>query len=265
MVTEKNEFARLTEIVFDHLASIQDALREYQSREQRLHGASVSQELQSVVKRVRSVEMEAERTRELLEAEKHKSNHDELTGLPNRAAYNERAFHELRRFKRYHRPLTLAVCDIDFFKKINDQFGHSAGDKSLKVIARYIVSKLRTVDFVARLGGEEFVMIMPETTEEQALSVLDKIRASISKMPFKYNGKPFQITVSFGISEFSSDDTMDTAFERADRALYAAKSAGRNLARVESRKQRKNSGNKVAQLTNSQEFGAPATANLHKL
>jgi len=260
-VAEKNEFVRLSEVVSDHLVSIQDALREYQHKQQ--PNGSVSQQLQSVLKRVRSIEVEAERTRELLEAEKHKSNHDELTGLPNRSAYNERAFHELRRFKRYHRPLTLAVCDIDFFKNINDKFGHSAGDKSLKLVAKYIASKLRTVDFVARLGGEEFVMILPETTEEQAFRVLDKMRASVSKIPFKYNQQPFQITVSLGISEFASDDTMETVFERADRALYAAKTGGRNQSCIESQKKKK-AKNNISHLSDSQEFPKISSASFSK-
>lgn len=246
-MAEKNDFARLTEVVCDHLASIQDALREYQNREYS-HDSSVSRQLQSILSRVRDIESEAERTKELLEAERHKSNHDELTGLPNRSAYSERAFHELRRFKRYHRPLTLVVCDIDLFKSINDRYGHSAGDRSLKLIAKFIVSKLRTVDFVARLGGEEFVMLLPETTEHQALQVLDKIRIAVSRIPFKFKKHPFQITLSFGISELVADDTMETAFERADKALYTAKSSGRNQCRIESKQKKKKDSSKLTHL-----------------
>ncbi|MFL0799036.1 MAG: GGDEF domain-containing protein [Agarilytica sp.] len=237
-VVEQNEFARLTEVVCDHLASIQDALRAYQKVDTP-HDTTVSEELQAVLARVRLIEKESDQTKDLLKTEKHKSTHDELTGLPNRAAYNERAFHELRRFKRYHRPLSLAVCDIDHFKKINDQYGHRAGDKSLALIAKYLESKFRTVDFVARLGGEEFVMILPETNEDQAARVLDKIRDAIAKIPFKFNKKPFQISVSFGISQFVADDTMESVFERADKALYAAKTNGRNQVRIESAPEKK--------------------------
>lgn len=253
-MVKENDFAKLTEVVCDHLASIQDALRGYQKSDYSQE-STISDQLEAVLKRVRSIEVESDRTQELLEAEKHKSNHDELTGLPNRAAYNERAFHELRRFKRYHRPLTLAVCDIDFFKKINDQYGHRAGDKSLALIAKFIASKLRTVDFVARLGGEEFVMILPETSEQQAARVLDKVRDSISKIPFKFNKKPFQITVSFGISQFVADDNMDAVFERADKALYAAKTLGRNQIRIESAVSKKKDKSILAVLN-----GNPGTA-----
>ncbi len=244
---KETDFAKLTEVVCDHLTSIQDALRAYQKFDPS-QDSTISDQLETVLRRVRSIEVESDRTKELLEVEKHKSNHDELTGLPNRAAYNERAFHELRRFKRYHRPLSLAVCDIDFFKKVNDQFGHQAGDKSLSLIAKFITAKLRTVDFVARLGGEEFVMILPETTEQQAARVLDKIRDSISKMPFKFNNKPLQITVSFGISQFVADDTMESVFERADKALYAAKTHGRNQTRIESTASKKKDTSMLALL-----------------
>lgn len=238
---DKNKFTKLTDVVTDHLTSIQDALREYQD-EETVAKDSVSNQMQALLARVRSIEEEADHTRDLLEAEKHKSNHDKLTSLPNRAAYEERAFHELRRFKRYHRSLTLAVCDIDFFKTINDRFGHQAGDKALKLIAKVIVSRMRTVDFVARLGGEEFVFIMPETTDKQALGVLEKVRKAVAAIPFRVKNETFQITTSFGVSEFVSDDTMDSVFERADKALYEAKSSGRNRCCIESKKPKSRSG-----------------------
>jgi len=237
-VAEQKTYNKLTEVVSDHLASIKDAMRDYQNGD--VHqGMSVGDQLQVVLQRVRAIEREAEQAKELLEAERHKSTHDALTSLPNRAAYNERAFHEFRRFKRYHRPLCLAVCDIDLFKTINDRFGHRAGDKALTSIAKYLAAKLRSVDFIARLGGEEFVMIMPETTEAQAVRVLDKVREGVSKIPFKFNKAPVTISVSFGITEFRADDTMDSSFERADKALYAAKTAGRNQCRVESKSRKK--------------------------
>ncbi len=249
-VVKKNDFSQLTEVVCDHLTSIQDALRAYQNTDA-AEGGSVSEEMQTLLARVRAIESEADRTRDLLATERHKSNHDELTGLPNRAGYNERSFHELRRFKRYHRPLTLAVCDIDHFKRINDNFGHQAGDKSLVILAKYIAQKIREVDFVARLGGEEFVLILPETTEKQAFRVLDKVRASVASLPFKFHGKPVQITVSFGLSQFIVDDTMETAFERADKALYAAKTGGRNQVRIESVAANKKDVKHLAQVRDS--------------
>ncbi len=212
--------------VTDHLAVIQGALGDYHSNKSTT--ASLTDQLRSLVQKVESVESESEKTKELLEEERYRATHDPLTELPNREAYNERAFHELQRFKRYCRPLTLAVCDIDRFKSINDTYGHQAGDKVLTLIAKLISTRLRKVDFVARYGGEEFVMLMPETPKSQALTVLDKVRAVIGKTPFKFKGNPVSITISFGLASFSAEDSVESVFERADKALYQAKDEGRN-------------------------------------
>ncbi len=212
--------------VTDHLTVIQGALGDYHSNKSTT--ASLTEQLRSLVQKVESVENESEKTKELLEEERYRATHDPLTELPNREAYNERAFHELQRFKRYCRPLTLAVCDIDRFKSINDTYGHQAGDKVLTLIAKLISTRLRKVDFVARYGGEEFVMLMPETPKSQALTVLDKVRAVIGKTPFKFKGSPVNITISFGLASFSAEDSVESVFERADKALYQAKDEGRN-------------------------------------
>lgn len=233
-----SKFSELEDVVADHLTSIKDALRDYQVQNKNDKN-SVSEQLETLLSRVRSIEAEALKTKEALEAERHKSHHDNLTGLYNRAAYAERSFHEIRRFKRYHRPLSLAVCDIDLFKAVNDKFGHQIGDKILKIVAKILQDRLRNVDFIARLGGEEFVIIMPETKVRQGKVVLEKIRRSLEKMPFKTKGESFIITVSFGITELTAGDTMDSAFERADRALYEAKSSGRNRTCIEEAKDKK--------------------------
>src|SRR5690606_34574310 len=100
-----------------------------------------------------------------------------------------------QRWRRYKHPLTLAICDLDHFKKINDSLGHQAGDRVLKVISRSIAKRLRQVDFFGRYGGEEFVVIMPETNSEQACSVLEKIRIAIAETAFNYKGQPLPITL----------------------------------------------------------------------
>ena len=110
--------------------------------------------------------------------------------------------------------------------------------KPSKLIAKVISTNLRTVDLVARLGGEEFVIIMPETSGQQAYTVLEKVRVAVSSVPFQFNKQPFKVTISFGISEFIADDTMDSVFERADKALYAAKTLGRDQCRIESGKKK---------------------------
>lgn len=224
----------LKRAVTDHLSAIHSALGDYQSS--RKESLSLTDQLRTLLERVHVIESESKKTKELLEEERHKATHDTLTGLPNREAYNERAFHEYQRYKRYCRPLTLAVCDIDHFKKINDSFGHQAGDKVLKLIAKVVQTRLRKVDFIARYGGEEFVILLPETTASQAYKVLDKIRAAVGKTPFRFKSSPVQITISFGITEFEAEDAVEEAFERADNALYTAKKKGRNCCVIKSDK-----------------------------
>jgi len=218
----------LKDSVSSHLQVIQKALRDYQQSQQGADSHSLAGELRKLLERVESIESESSKTKELLEEERYRATHDTLTGLPNREAYNERAFHELQRFQRYGRPLTIAVCDIDFFKKINDGYGHQAGDRVLKLISQVVSTRLRKVDFVARFGGEEFVILLPETGPKQARQVLDKIRRAIAAAAFRFKEKPVKITISFGIAGFLSDDTVESAFARADKALYQAKASGRN-------------------------------------
>jgi len=210
--------------VTEHISFIADALRTYQSKP----NISLTDQLEQLTNQVKSVEQESQKTKEALEEQRYKATHDALTELPNRQAYIERAFEEMQRFKRYQRPLTMAICDIDFFKKINDGYGHQAGDKVLRLIAKVISTRLREVDFIARFGGEEFVLLMPETTTEQAYKVLDKIRAAVAKSPFRFKDSPVSITISFGLAAFVGEDSVEAVFERADKALYKAKNDGRN-------------------------------------
>lgn len=212
--------------VTDHLTEIQSAIKNYKTEQS--EQTSITEQLKSLISRVAQIEDESEKTKAQLEAEHHRATHDTLTGLPNREAYNERAFAELQRFKRYCRPLTLAVCDIDLFKKVNDSYGHQTGDKVLRLIAQLVSTRLRSVDFVARFGGEEFVLLLPETSPDQALLVLEKIRKVVAKTPFKFKGDPVKITLSFGLASFSAEDNVEDVFERADKALYQAKKNGRN-------------------------------------
>lgn len=227
-MAKSNSLDNLKQAVTNHLSVIQDALLDFQQAQQKHAEQSLAIQLKGLVGRIKSIEQESTKTKALLEAERHRATHDTLTTLANREAYNERAFQELSRFQRYSRPLALAVCDIDHFKKINDNYGHQAGDKVLKLIAKLISTRLRTVDFVARYGGEEFVILMPETDAQQALIVLEKIRKAIAEASFRFHENPVQITISFGIAAFVPEDTVESAFARADRALYQAKDNGRN-------------------------------------
>ena len=153
---------------------------------------------------------------------------DPLTQLPNRLAYDQRSQQEYARWKRYNNTLLIMVWDIDLFKQVNDTYGHQAGDKVLKVVATTLRKNLRETDFVARFGGEEFVSLMPETSLGGGFKVAEKIRATVEKLEFHYRGSNVQVTISCGISLFMENDTRESAFARADKALYQAKEQGRN-------------------------------------
>jgi diguanylate cyclase len=224
------DLAQLKDQVKSQLGNIRQALDHFQQSEQ-LQNQLASQ-LEALGNKVKLMETEAARNRDVLEKQRHRALHDPLTELPNREYYHERGAYEYQRWQRYGRPLTLAVLDIDHFKKINDTHGHQAGDRVLKVIGRSIAKRLREVDFFCRYGGEEFLALMPETNLEDALPVLEKIRSSIAGAAFNYKEEPLSITLSIGLTQFKADDDLDSAFARADAALYQAKSGGRNCTRT---------------------------------
>lgn len=160
---------------------------------------------------------------------------DELTGAYNRRYFNEKLEEELNRCGRNNRSFSIAVMDIDFFKKINDTYGHQVGDFILVQLVRFIQARLRKSDFVARLGGEEFILLLPETPGLNAFSLMERLRLQLMETVFPYHDPVSRdctdigITVSAGISTFPDDADNGTALlELADKALYAAKSKGRN-------------------------------------
>ncbi|RMG85860.1 MAG: diguanylate cyclase [Candidatus Dadabacteria bacterium] len=190
------------------------------------------EELRAEVERLRQavsrLEEEVETHRERAREAREQSLRDPLTGCFNRLAYEERVRAEEARWRRYESPLSVIVLDVDKFKGINDRFGHRAGDKVLKAIAQIAGSQIREVDFFGRYGGEEFVVLLPETPLEAAVKVAEKIRRSVEAFRFHARGEPVPITVSCGVAQFRPGDTAATAFQRADEALYRAKEGGRN-------------------------------------
>ena len=122
----------------------------------------------------------------------------------------------------------MVLADVDHFKSINDNYGHSAGDKTLKVIAKTLKLNLRETDFIARYGGEEFIILFPETSLAELEVPLNALREKIRKIPFKFKNVSVPITISFGATQFVTKDTSRSAFDRADEALYEAKRSGRD-------------------------------------
>jgi len=156
----------------------------------------------------------------------YQASHDTLTGLFNRNKFNSLLGKEIRRSSRYRNNLSLILFDIDFFKIVNDEYGHQIGDEVLKEIAKLITQNVREHDTIVRWGGEEFLLLLPETDLKGASIVAEKIRITIYKQSltkFKLN-----ITASFGVSILKDDDTEESFISRSDEALYEAKETGRN-------------------------------------
>lgn len=154
---------------------------------------------------------------------------DKLTGAWNRRRLEEVVINEMDRLRRYDHPLSLLIIDIDFFKKVNDQYGHPVGDQVLADVAAMVQSSLRISDSLTRWGGEEFVVLCPNTTLSTVARLGERLREKIAKADFPVVKS---ITVSIGVAECGSGETWDDWFKRADTALYRAKSGGRNQVQI---------------------------------
>jgi len=155
---------------------------------------------------------------------------DAVTGLYNRHYLTSHMETRLNFSNDQGKPLSVLMMDIDHFKAVNDTYGHAAGDKVLKEFANRIAKNIRGVDLAARYGGEEFVVMMPETTEDWATIIGNRLREEVKDQPFEIgNGEdPITITVSIGVATSEDTTTPQVLLERADKALYSAKEGGRN-------------------------------------
>ncbi|MGE0388194.1 MAG: diguanylate cyclase [Gammaproteobacteria bacterium] len=163
-----------------------------------------------------------------LATEQQRARIDALTGLPNRRALDQRLAAEHARWLRHGGSLCVAILDLDHFKRVNDTYGHPAGDKVLSSVAELCRTRLRAGDFLARAGGEEFVLILPQTGLDGARAATDTLRREVERCRFHYRGTPVPVTFSIGLAELEPGESPVAALERADRQLYRAKAAGRN-------------------------------------
>ncbi|PKF51488.1 GGDEF domain-containing protein [Enterovibrio nigricans] len=209
--------------VSDNLASIVARNKALEEREQQL-----LEQLQHNEQKLNALYTQTMDYRRRLGDQERKLLLDPLTKVYNRAALDDRLEHEYRCWLRYQSPFCLAMIDIDHFKSVNDQYGHLVGDKVLKVVARTIHQCLRDTDFIARFGGEEFVVLLPDAEETTRTHILDNIRETVARLPFKFKNKRLTVTVSIGASMFMNKDNTVDVLERADSALYNAKHNGRN-------------------------------------
>jgi diguanylate cyclase len=226
-VDEIQDVATIKVKVQSRLDAVADQLRSFRESEERRN----EQNERHAAELKREVAQLKTRTNELAEicaAQENRLMIDSLTGVHSRYAYEARISEEHQRWQRHSQPLTYTIWDIDHFKRINDQYGHEAGDRLLRAVAEILNRGKRAEDFLARIGGEEFVLLLPMTALDAGLIVANKLRIAIEETAFRHKRQPERITISCGITDFRPGDTPVAVYARADEALYKAKEQGRN-------------------------------------
>jgi len=226
-VDDETDFRAVKPAVINQLEGLESSLTAFVSNEHDRHRVAVT-EMGQVAGRLKELENETQRLRADLKAQRILTLIDPLTGVFNRLGYSEGIAREQARWRRYGGALSIAMCDLDLFKNINDQYGHSAGDKVLASVAELLGAQIRDCDVLCRLGGEEFAVILPETTLQGAQIAAEKLRLSICNSKFRFKNEPVSVSISIGVAQFRIEDSAADVYDRADRALYVAKSQGRN-------------------------------------
>ena len=226
-IEQETELSELKLFVLDEVNGLKSALSSFVDNERQRH-VVVNQSAHFTMNRLNTLESEMAELRVNLIEQQALNQLDVLTGVRNRLGYTEGISREFSRWQRHGGELSLAIFDLDLFKNINDQYGHATGDKVLTAVASLFRKHVRNGDLVCRIGGEEFVVIMPETTLEAAVVVAEKLREVVAASQFRLKDQPVPVTVSCGVAAFHQADIVDEVFERADQALYRAKALGRN-------------------------------------
>jgi diguanylate cyclase len=227
VVLEAQNIDDLKTTINTQVLSLFDLIGERRAQEC-LNEQTLEDEIAIMESKIVRMEQESEKIKSDIVNQHKLTMTDFLTQLPNRQAYQEWLTKELPRIQRYNTDVTLVIADVDHFKQVNDRYGHLAGDKVLQILAKTLKDNVRESDFVARFGGEEFIILMPETTGQQAMQVAEKLRLLVGKCPFHFNSEPVSIYMSFGIAQLKRNESEVEAFERADKGLYQAKAKGRN-------------------------------------
>lgn len=209
------------------LSSIAATL-EKKAKFEQLSQQALATQLDEMASKVKVLEEQSQEFAQKLAEQQRKSMQDSLTKLSNRAAFDEYFTKAMVRYQQKPFDLALVVIDIDDFKRINDTYGHTAGDKTLQVIAGTLQKNISNNAFVARYGGEEFVLIYSNIAETTLTNELNHINKFIARLPFKFKNNKVNITLSMGFTHITKDDNIHTAFERADKAMYKAKAQGKN-------------------------------------
>jgi diguanylate cyclase (GGDEF)-like protein len=227
VVEDSQQLTELKEQAKHHIEKMQASLEASVAADEKEQVAIIAL-MQIMQERVTALESEVSSHKEKIYMQRKTALSDQLTKLPNRIAYEEKVQFEIQQAKNNGTPLCVGIIDIDHFKKINDAYGHSVGDKTLQVIAKHIRQYLPKEDFVARWGGEEFVVLLPNSSVEEAFAKVEIMRKKISALPFKFKDQRVTVTLSCGLCPITQESTLEEAFEKADSFLFKAKDAGRN-------------------------------------
>lgn len=220
--------AEFKSLVISRLAAIRTALEE-KRRTETLREETLNVEVQHLQQSLSRMKKEIDDVHEKRKALEKEILIDQLTGIANRRALKRRLKDELQRYQRYQQFFSIILFDIDHFKSINDRYGHWAGDKCLKEIIKRIKPILRETDFLARWGGEEFIILFPGTDIDNASAVAERLRKTIENTRFLYHKQEISLTVSIGVTKVQqTDHGQETIFTRVDKAMYEAKRKGRN-------------------------------------
>jgi diguanylate cyclase len=226
-VNSATDLGLLQTLVNDRLETVTKQVQAFRSREETRQQEHAGR-AERMVARIADLEREAEDLNFKLDREKHGARLDPLTRLGNRKSFDERLADDLTRCAASGPPAVMLLWDLDNFKIINDSYGHRAGDRVLQSVATCFMAGLRAEDFVARIGGEEFVMLMAGLPAAKAQQIADELRGGIEALRFHFRNTPVRVTASCGFTDLRPGDTSDSVFERADAALYRAKRAGKN-------------------------------------
>jgi diguanylate cyclase (GGDEF)-like protein len=217
-------FARQIAVAITNIRLFEELKAQQQMLESR-----VNERTAKLMETTHSLTREKEQTEKLLTRLERENRSDALTGIANRRYLDEFLPVEMERAKRYNRPLTIAMLDIDHFKLVNDTLGHAMGDRVLCTLAKILTTELRSTDRAIRLGGEEFVIAFPETTNSDGITTCEKLRTLIALYPWSRLARNLSVTMSFGVASLEHiEQTVPQILASADRALYQAKKAGRN-------------------------------------
>jgi diguanylate cyclase len=214
--------ARIQQQLHDILAAMSHFTEQEQQRE-----AQLQNQLAQMQSRLTTMEQESHQTMKQLARQRHQALHDALTGLPNRAAWQERNRRDWQLLQQ-GQTLVLAIADIDHFKRFNDTWGHQTGDRVLQLVAKTLRQQLPKAAFLARFGGEEFVLLRTGADLARVMAEIETVRQAIESVPWHFQGQRVSVTLSFGVAMAVASDTPEQLFQRADQALYQAKANGRN-------------------------------------